>query len=51
MENSDQMVQAKVENPPSLWKRYVDDTYTVLRKDQAQKFTDYLNMVDEEYEH
>ena len=26
----------------------MDDTYTVLRKDQAQKFTDYLNTVDED---
>ena len=26
----------------------MDDTYTVLRKDQAQKFTDSLNTVDED---
>ena len=26
----------------------MDDTYTVLRKDQAQSFTDYLNTVDED---
>ena len=48
MENFEQMALAKAENPPRWWKRYVDDTYTVLRKDQAQSFTDYLNMVDED---
>ena len=42
------MALAKAENPPRWWKRYVDDTYTVLRKDQAQSFTDYLNTVDED---
>ena len=26
----------------------MDDTYTVLEKDQAQNFTDYLNTVDED---
>ena len=48
MANFEQMVLAKANNPPCWWKRYVDDTYTVLRKDQAQNFTDYLNMVDED---
>ena len=43
-----QMALTKPENPPRWWKRYVDDTYTVLRKDQAQSFTDYLNTVDED---
>ena len=48
MENFEQIALEKAENPPRWWKRYVDDTYTVLRKDQAQKFTDYLNTVDED---
>ena len=34
MENFEQMALAKAENPPSWWKRYVDDTYMV---DQAQR--------------
>ena len=42
------MALAKAESPPRWWKRYVDDTYTVLRKDQAQSFTDCLNTVDED---
>ena len=42
------MTLAKAENPPRWWKRYVDDTYTVLQKDQAQHFIDYLNTVDDD---
>ena len=26
----------------------MDDTFTVLSRDQAQKFTNYLNMVDKD---
>ena len=43
MENFEQTALAKVENPSRWWKRYVDDTHTVLRKDQAHSFTDYLH--------
>ena len=42
------MALVKAENPPRWWKRYVDDTYTVLQKDQAQHFIDYLNTVDDD---
>ena len=42
------MALAKAENTPRWWKRYVDDTYTVLQKDQAQNFIDYLNTVDDD---
>ena len=31
---------------PRLWRCYVDDTYTIMKKDHAQEFTEYLNMVD-----
>ena len=48
MENLEQMALAKAENPPHWWKRYVDNTYTVLRKDKAQNFTDYMNTVNDD---
>ncbi len=35
------------ENTPHWWKRYVDDTYTVLKKVYAQQFSDHLNTVDD----
>ena len=42
------MAPAKAEDPPRWWKKYVDDTYTVLQKDQAQHCIDYLNTVDDD---
>ena len=29
-----------------LWRRYVDDTYTIMKRAHAQEFIKYLNMVD-----
>ena len=42
------LANSKAENPPHWWKRNVDGTYTVLQKDQAQNFVDYLNTVDDD---
>ena len=38
LENFEQMALAKAENSPSWWKRYVDDTYTVLQKRPSTEF-------------
>ena len=48
MEDFEQRALAEASDPPRWWKRYVDDTYTVLKKDQAQAFTEYLNTIDED---
>ncbi len=32
---------------PRLWKRYVDDTFTICKKDQVTTFIDHINGVDE----
>ena len=48
MEYFEQKALAEAKDPPRWWFRYVDDTYTVLKKDQSQEFTDYLNTVDED---
>ena len=48
MEDFEQKALSGAEHPPRWWKRYVDDTYTVLKKDKAQEFTDYLNTIDED---
>ena len=48
MEDFEQRALAKASDPPCWWKRYVDDTYMVLKKDQAQAFTEYLNTIDED---
>ena len=36
MENFEQRALAEANDPPHWWKRYVDDTYTVLKKDHAK---------------
>ena len=32
--------------PPSLWKRYVDDTLTIIKRDHKDTFLDHLNSMD-----
>ena len=48
MEWFEQKALAGAKDPPRWWKRYVDDTHTVLKKALAQEFTEYLNTVDED---
>ena len=48
MEDFEQRALPEATDPPGWWKRYVDDTYTVLKKDQAESFTEYLNTIDDD---
>ena len=32
-------------NPPSLWLRYVDDLYAIMKKTKVEPFHDYLNTI------
>ena len=48
MEDFEQRALAEATDPPRWWKRYVDDTYTVLKKGQAESFTEYLNTIDDD---
>ena len=48
MEDFEQRALAEANDPPRWWKRYVDDTYTVLKKDQSQAFTEYLNTINDD---
>ena len=34
------------QHPPSLWKRYVDDTFTIIKKDHKDTFLDHINSID-----
>ena len=45
MEYFEQQALAMARHPLRLWRRYVDDTYTTMKKAHAQ-FTEYLNTVD-----
>ena len=41
-----QRALAMEKHPPRLWRCYVDDTYTIMKKVHIQEFTEYLNTVD-----
>ena len=34
-------------HPPYLWKRFVDDTFTILQSSQGDGFLEYLNSIDQ----
>ncbi len=36
-------------DPPSLWKRYVDDTAVKLKQSESETFFDHINNVDKEH--
>ena len=48
MENFEQRALTQAEHPPRLWKRYVDDTFTILKINNATQFSNYLNTIDED---
>jgi hypothetical protein len=47
MEEFEKNAIENAQYPPRIWKRYVDDTYTILKKAHADSFTVYLNSLDE----
>ena len=34
-------------NPPSLWRRFVDDTFVIIKKTQKDSFISHINSIDE----
>ena len=32
-------------NPPSLWLRYVDDVYAIIKKEHLEQFHEFLNTI------
>ena len=34
-------------NPPSLWRRFVDDTSVIIKKTQKDSFISHINSIDE----
>ena len=47
MESFEQKALATADLPPNWWKRYVDNTHTILKNKHSQGFTDYINGIDE----
>ena len=34
------------QNPPIIWKRYVDDTFVVIKKNNLEAFHEHLNKIE-----
>ena len=46
MENFELEALKSAKQPPRVWRRYVDDTFVVIKKDFAQEFTDHINSLN-----
>ena len=43
MENVEEGAMSNFLNPPKFWKRYVDDTFVIIKKTEVDKFHNYIN--------
>ena len=46
MEDLETRALTTSQHPPLLWKRYVDDTLTIIKKDHKDAFLDHINSID-----
>ena len=46
MESFEDRALSSAVNPPRWWKRFVDDTFVILKKDHKEKFLHHINSVD-----
>ena len=46
MENFEIRALQSSSNPPLLWKRFVDDTFVILKKIHKDEFLTHINSVD-----
>ena len=47
MENFEIKAISTAPHPPYLWKRYVDDTFTIIKSSQRRAFLDHINSIDQ----
>ena len=40
------MDTAPPEMKPKMWKRYIDDSFEIIKRNQGDLFTDHLNSID-----
>ena len=46
MESFEDRALSSAVNPPRWWKRFVDDTFVILKKDHKEEFLHHINSVD-----
>ena len=46
MENFEMRALQSSPNPPSVWKRFVDDTFVIMKKAHKEEFLTHINSVD-----
>ena len=46
MEEIEEQAINSAATPPKIWKRYVDDCYTIIKKDAVNAFHETLNSID-----
>ena len=46
MEHFEKQALESAPHPPSLWKRYVDDTFVILEKSHQEEFLHHINSLD-----
>ena len=47
MEHFEQLALTTAPHPPSLWLRYVDDTYVRIHEYDVEGFTRHINSIDD----
>ena len=48
MENFEVEAIRSAPSPPQFWKRYVDDTFTILQSSKKEEFLEHLNSIDQQ---
>ena len=46
MEDLETKAIQSAQNPPSFWRRFVDDTLTIMKSSQVESFLNHLNSID-----
>ena len=47
MEDFEARALTSAPNPPSIWLRYVDDTFVKIREEDIEEFTNHINSIDD----
>jgi len=46
MEDIENKAMTEFHYPPEVWKRYVDDTFVVIKREYLQQFFNFINSIE-----